>query len=405
MDGGSELSYGKSSVGEEDSNGDIERWTAMNDDRESTSNALRDRIGAAFGRERDPLSVYESTFEALEVDPFEVFLRCGLEPDNPAPRTRQAYQQLIDEWTSHMASLGRHPACPSEDHILRYVENCLTTRELKPVTLRTRLHRLNRVYRYWQADSVFPHDSRYNPFQYVFATTDLSQPPSKDPPRISPSRLGEIVRTITDVRDRLIVVLQLKLGLRAGEVSNLRLENLAVDHEELNTAYPEIGSNPAVENLSRTVFIPSRYEEQGNKSHRARLLPLDDEVYQSVVQHLLVRPDTGNQWVFQSHTTASKITPEAINRVWTSVFRPAYDETENHRAVTSHFGRHRFSTYWQVECEIPRELVQYMRGDRIEGADPNRETIDSYIHTYYTDIEQIYLENIYSLDISTEFAL
>ncbi len=34
--------------------------------------------------------------------------------------------------------------------------------------------------------------------------------------------------------------------------------------------------------------------------HRARLLPLDDEVYQSLVQHLLVRPDTGSQWVFQS---------------------------------------------------------------------------------------------------------
>ncbi|WP_411965123.1 tyrosine-type recombinase/integrase [Haloferax sp. YSMS24] len=366
------------------------------------SPATRDEIGAAFGRTRDPLAAYEAQFVALDHDAFDVFLQAGLDPTGPAAKTRAAYCRLIDEWKHHMERQGRHPACPNEHHVEAFVDHCLQTRGLKPITVRTKLHRLNKIYRYWQADGVFPHGPEYNPFEYVFSTTDLSQPPSKDPPRISPSRLGQIVRTLTDVRDRLIVVLQLKLGLRAGEVSTLRLANLGLDHAELNAAYPALGSHPKLDGRNQAVYIPSRYEQQGNKSHRGRLLPLDAEVRRALLQHLLVRPDTGEPWVFQSRTTATQITPEAINRVWKRAFRPEFDESDEYRAVTSHYGRHRFSTYWQVENEIPREIVQYMRGDQVEGTDPNRETIDSYLHTYYDDVEPVYRSQMYSLGLPTD---
>nr|WP_225316352.1 site-specific integrase [Haloferax sp. CBA1149] len=298
--------------------------------------------------------------------------------------------------------MGRHPACPSSDHVREYVDHCLLARGLKPTTVRTKLHRLEKIYRYWQSDPVFPHEVGYNPFEYVHSTTDLSQPPLKEPPRLSPQRLGELLRTLTDVRDRLIVVLQLKLGLRAGEVSTLRLANLSVSHTELRAAYPELGSNPALTGRENAVYIPSRYDEPGNKSHRARILPLDAEVRRALLQHLLIRSDTGDPWVFQSRTTATQITPEAINRVWKQAFRPEFDETDEHRAVTSHYGRHRFSTYWQVDNEIPRELVQYMRGDRIDDDDPSRQTIDSYVHTYYADIEPVYRQQMYSLGLPTD---
>lgn len=369
---------------------------------DSSPDESRNEIATAFGRTRDPLAEYETRFVALEHDAFDVFLQSGLDPTGPAADTRAAYCRLIDEWKHHMERMGRHPACPNERHVASFVEYCLHTRRLKPTTVRTKLHRLDKIYRYWQTDAVFPHERSFNPFEYVFSTVDLSQPPSKSPPKITPSRLGDLVRSLTDVRNRLIVVLQLKLGLRAGEVSNLRLANLCVDHDELQTAYPELGSNPALEGRENTVYIPSRYEESGNKSHRPRLLPLDAEVTRILLQHLIIRSDTGLPWVFQSRTTTTQITPEAINRVWKQAFRPEFDETDDYRAVTSHYGRHRFSTYWQVENEIPRELVQYMRGDRIEGTDPNRQTIDSYIHTYYDDIESVYRSQMYSLGLPTD---
>lgn len=42
-------------------------------------------------------------------------------------------------------------------------------------------------------------------------------------------------------------------------------------------------------------------------------------------------------------------------------------ETDRHRAVTSHYGRYRFTTCWTVEQEANRELVKYMRGDITGG--------------------------------------
>lgn len=65
--------------------------------------------------------------------------------------------------------------------------------------------------------------------------------------------------------------------------------------------------------------------------------------------------------------------------------------------MTSHYGRHRFTTYWRVEQAIDRELVKYMRGDTVEGELGEREAIDDYTHTYYEDIESIYLERIFEL--------
>lgn len=66
--------------------------------------------------------------------------------------------------------------------------------------------------------------------------------------------------------------------------------------------------------------------------------------------------------------------------------------------VTSHFGRHRFTTWWRVQQDANRELVKYMRGDSVDKGSMD-EPIDSYLHTYYEDVEDLYQENIYRLGI------
>lgn len=75
-----------------------------------------------------------------------------------------------------------------------------------------------------------------------------------------------------------------------------------------------------------------------------------------------------------------------VNDLWKDAFRPMYDETEHHRAVGSHFGRHFFTTYWRIDQGIDRQLLRYMRGDRVEGDTIlDRNGIDEYLHTYYED--------------------
>lgn len=72
-------------------------------------------------------------------------------------------------------------------------------------------------------------------------------------------------------------------------------------------------------------------------------------------------------WLFLSRTNHTRVDDEAINLVWKRHFHPKYEEIQQHRAVTSHYGRHRFTTFWRVEEDVNRELTKYMRGDTSAG--------------------------------------
>lgn len=118
-----------------------------------------------------------------------------------------------------------------------------------------------------------------------------------------------------------------------------------------------------------------------------------------LLQYLLIRPSVDEPWLFLSQRSYRKLWRNEINDAW-DAFQEQYGETDDYRKITSHYGRHFFSTYWRVEQDLQRELVQYMRGDRIGGTSmEDRAVIDEYIHTNYEDIEDIYRERIYKLDI------
>lgn len=89
-----------------------------------------------------------------------------------------------------------------------------------------------------------------------------------------------------------------------------------------------------------------------------------------------------------------------INRPWKSAFHPAYEETADRRAITSHFGRHWFSSYLRLDLELERELVQYMRGDLVEPTDSFAEAIDDYLHPNFDTIEEPYRDGVFKLGLS-----
>lgn len=361
----------------------------------------RQRLADAFETDPDPLAAHADTFDALDVDPFALFRDEVLAEQELADGTYTKYDRVIDQWCTHMAHHERHPACPTLPHVHAFADHCQTERGNQPDTVRTKLRRLNRAYEYWQRDPVFPHERGFNPFTLTLATLDLSRPPSKEPHRIPVEELAAVLESITDVRDRAIITAQLKLGLRASELCNLRLAELHLADPGLTDGYPELGTHEALNGRPNAVYVASRHERQGNKSRRARVLPIDTELQDVLRAYLLVRPDPAHRSVFLSKSTHTPIDGEYVNRVWRTAFHPAYDETDQHRAVTSHFGRHRFTTYWQVEQDAPRELVKYLRGDRVDGVTTDREAIDDYIHTYYEDIESLYRNRIYRFDLSS----
>ncbi|WP_257299661.1 site-specific integrase [Haloarchaeobius sp. FL176] len=360
------------------------------------SDDTRETLAKAFESETDPLEQYEATFEGTDADPFEPFRTDVLESRDVTQHTIDLHECLWGQWCEHMDRLGRHPACPNKEHVKGFARYELDEKGNSPRTVAEKLRKLNSLYEYWQNDPVFPHPVNFNPVSLARSTIDLSYPERKEPPRLTVDDLREQLAAIDHVRDHAIIFLQLKLGLRATELCNIRLSELSIADSEVRNHYTELGTHRLLDGRENAILIP--HDRSGNKSRRSRVLPLDEEAQRVLTEYLLVRPDNGVAWLFLSKSRHIQLDKQDINKFWKQYFHPEHEETEQHRAVTSHYGRHRFTTYWRVEQDLNRELLKYMRGDTPGSATINdRGAIDEYIHTYYEDIEPIYRNQIYQL--------
>lgn len=367
-------------------------------DTDTTTDAQRAELAAAFGQNLDPLADYESTFQQADADPFTLFKAEVLSTRDIAEGTRDGYERVFRQWREFMGEQGRHAACPSEEHVKGFARHELDSKGNHPDTVKEKLRKLDNAYSYWQDDPTFPHPQDYNPVSLSKSKVTFEEREQKEPPRIPLTDLRDLLADVTHVRDRAIITLQLKLGLRATEVCNLQQADIDIQNADLREHCPELGTNPCLEGRQNAVYVP--HDREGNKSQRPRLLPLDDELRRVLLRYLLIRPDNDEPGVFLSLTRHEQLRKQDINQPWKDAFHPEYAETEQHRAVTSHYGRHYFTTYWRVEQDVNRELIKYMRGDTAGShAIQDRGAIDEYIHTYYEDIRDLYLENIYKIGI------
>jgi integrase/recombinase XerD len=180
----------------------------------------------------------------------------------------------------------------------------------------------------------------------------------------------------------------------------LVIGELDIQDAELQRHYPGQGDHWLLEGKPNALYIP--HDRYGNKSGRPRVLPLDRELRSVLTEYLLIRPDPDLPWVFLSNK-GNQLNNQAVNRAWGHVFHPEYSETDHHRAVTSHYGRHFFTTYWRVEQNLDRSLVQYLRGDG-PGCESikDRSGIDEYVHTSYQHVNEIYRTTTFQLDIGQD---
>ncbi|WP_232745036.1 site-specific integrase [Halorubrum aethiopicum] len=142
----------------------------------------REALAEAFDRELDPLAKYAETFEETGVDPFEVYVDERLSNKDLSKSTVGEYHRTFEEWRAFMAREGRHPACPNENHIKRFIEYLQDERENAAGTIKNRLMYLNAPYQYWQDDAAFPHPQDYNPIDLAKETVELNGASPKEPP-------------------------------------------------------------------------------------------------------------------------------------------------------------------------------------------------------------------------------
>jgi integrase/recombinase XerD len=362
---------------------------------------VHESIAEAFGRTTDPLAEYNTRFKNLDADPFDLWLQEQIYSQDYAQGTVEMNKRRIDQWRKYMQNeTDRHPAVPTTHHVIDFARYYLDEHDNSKNTVKAKLGTLSRAFQYFQNEPAFPHPTDFNPFNVAKGKIDLNGEDSKPHHPIPLEEFRNIIRDdIKHIRDRALIIIQPKLGLRASEVSNIKLSEIHISNSELQEHYDNLGTHSALEGRPNAVYIP--HDRKRNKSDRPRVLPLDDELRRVLLQYLLCRPDNGRPWLFLSKSGGKKLDQDNINDVWKKYFRPEYGPTERYRGVSSHYGRHYFTTWFRIEREWPRDLIKYMRGDRQSGGEirSNRDAIDSYIHTWYEDIEDRYRQEIYKLRI------
>ncbi|QIB79580.1 site-specific integrase [Haloferax volcanii] len=305
----------------------------------------REEFADEFDQEIDPLRQYEEGFKSISADPFDLFAEEIIDKKDKS-NTKNNYTIPIQQWQAFMRDRGRHPACPASRHVdefLNYQRNELDNS--KPTTKQKFIH-LNRVFKFFISEDALPHDGSYNPFKKILDDEEWETDTSKTPPNLSVEDLADVLVTVKHWKHRALILIMLFLGIRAQEACNIELSEVNIQHEELQKHYPELGTHDRLPDDVDAIYFPTRYDREGNKSKNERILPIPDELKVALVRYLMVRPDNGKPWLFLSQTRHNQMGNSKVNEIWKEYFHPQYeyDEDDKYDSITSHFGRHYFST-------------------------------------------------------------
>jgi len=190
---------------------------------------------------------------------------------------------------------------------------------------------------------------------------------------ISVEEMAKLINLTMGVRDRAIISLLAKTGIRRNELIKL-------DIDDINWIEQSVRLKPTPKRTNRTIFF-------------------DDET--AIILH---------RWIRSSEETRKKFKAKALfisnkggrlnrNGVYLAVTRPAekiglhnrdLDRMEDH--FSPHCCRHWFTTHLR-RAGMPREFIQELRGD------VRKEAIDIYDHIDKKELRESYLAHIPQLGI------
>lgn len=372
--------------------------------------AAYDEFGEAFNQDGDPLKVFDSTFKSISEDPVEIYKSHRLVEENISEDWKRNKIRIIDKWKDHMKVFERHPASPKLNHVGDYIDKELE----KGVTseyIHKQLNIISNMFEYWSNHPKMPHGTGaakgYNPIEAAleFKKEEISRNKKSKKPHhpMDVEELAHRVRQIKNLLHQTIITTQFKFGLRGGQLSNIKIKEIKLQHDELNDLYPHLGTHHRLQKFDDEdliYFVPQE-ERQGGKSERPIIMPIDTETKQILIKYLRQRPPVCKPWLFINNSTGKQMRTDYLTRkIWKPIFHPEYAETEEYKPITSHYARHRFSTYWRKEVGINRELIKYMRGDKQDKLKSgNQDALENYVHTYYSDVKDKFVSSIYKFGL------
>jgi len=287
--------------------------------------------------------------------------------------TRGMTEASIYTYGQHLAtfqaSLGRSIAKAGKMEIRTWVDE-QRQKGLTTKTIKVRLNALSNFYEFLifegvRKDNPVPEVQKRYLSQYKAASEAHTHK------LISVEDAARLVASIVDIRDKAMLLLMFKTGVRRGELLSMDVSDIRWDNQSITLKPKKKRSNKIVFFDDETEYVLKRWLEIWQARN-----PLSDALWIST---------WGKRIGYGS-------IQYNINRaaVLCGLHDPSSDRMEDH--FSAHCTRHWMTTHL-LRAGMAREHVQWLRGDAI------REAVDIYYHIDPEDVRKSYLAHVPRLGI------
>ena len=310
-------------------------------------------------------------------------------------RTVSAYERVLRWFESYLQDeYNKSPTDAGYRDCMAFIHELRA--EYAESTVASYASYLNRFYSYLVR--VGRHSE--NPMELVLE--EMNESIETNPARrdISLPEMAEFVSSIHHPLHSAVVLTLVKTGIRSGELCNLDLSDIHLDHANC-------WWDPRAQIFEKpdSIYVSADHEfgaksggvirSASNKRKRDTTIPIDQELKTALLRWLSIRPDVASPaeplFVGTVDSWGERITIDIVHHLVERYARPfgwyrtGGGAVEN---VTPHYFRHFFTTHLRDRTG-DRGIVKYLRGDVAD------DVIETYTHDWNDRVREIYLANIY----------
>ena len=317
--------------------------------------------------------------------------------------TVQNFKQARSYFTKYLQKISSEEEIScfdvNEELANGFVTYLLNETDLKTSTAAVYVRKISIFYSFYSNKGIFEAD----PFSDVVARrrSDLNNEDKIHKREVSVEEMAEWVRSLNHPTDRSLIIQLAKHGKRAGEISNVDMYHINLDHQKFQALYPK--THPAIQDKPDSIYYPPninagdtyRGEERqsGSKSKRATIFPIDDELKDVLVKHIAIRLPSKTERNSDNapiplyvHSLFERMSGDVISaRVAQLASGNGWYATGDGYGIniTPHFFRSWFTTKFSNRSK-DEQLLKYLRGDKGDIQDHYWENWGRYVRKEYT---------------------
>jgi len=240
------------------------------------------------------------------------------------------------------------PVDVTEDDIKKWLKDMME----RGLSEKSRVKDVSKLHRFFVFLTESPkYNLKYNPVSRI--SKQLPRPSKQTQrPIKSVDEISKMIRSIFHVRDRTIVVLLAKTGIRSGELS-------ALDVEDVNFENKALRVNKRIGNYFDLTIA------SGRKNKVESMIPLDDETMRALKVYLAIRQSCITKALFISDR-GNRMFLADIDKIvknWAIKTGTCNDSNKTDEKITPHFFRAWITYQLQINGCNPI-IIDAIRGDK-----------------------------------------